>query len=391
MTVSRESPAKAPAALTPSFGLVSRWGIVVAGAVVLLAALIAYHNSFSGPFVFDDPGSVTDNLTIRHCSSALSPPTGSTVSGRPLLNLTFALNYALSGTEVWGYHVVNLLIHGLAGLTLFGLVRRTLLRPVLNVDGKFGAVAGLLGLAVAVIWVVHPLQTEAVTYVSQRAEALVGLCYLFTLYAFIRGADSSTPNRWHVVAVIACLLGMASKEVMASAPLIVLLYDRTFVAGTFRQALRKSPRLYAGLACTWFLLGYLVLSTSNRNGTAGFNTGITPWTYLLTQCRAIVHYLQLAVWPRPLIFDYGSEVVQSVADVFLPALFLLSLFVGTVIALRRWPIVGFAGAWFFAILAPSSSIVAVVTQTVAEHRMYLSLAAVTSLVDVVCLCLLSWP
>ncbi|HXC02744.1 MAG TPA: hypothetical protein VNU49_08850, partial [Opitutaceae bacterium] len=99
---------------------------LLAGGLIVLAALAAYHNSFSGPFVFDDLASITDNPTIRHLGSAWSPPVDSTAGGRPLLNLTFAINYALGGLNVWGYHVFNLLVHTLAGLTLFGIVRRTL-------------------------------------------------------------------------------------------------------------------------------------------------------------------------------------------------------------------------------------------------------------------------
>ena len=342
--------------------------------MIVLTAFAAYHNSFSGPFVFDDPGSVTDNPTVRHFGSALFPPTASTMSGRPFPNLTLALNFALNGTDPRGYHVLNLLIHTLAGLTLFGVLHRTLLQPALR--ARFGIHAAPLALAAAAIWTLHPLQTEAVTYISQRAESLMGLCYLFTLYAFIRSAESPTPWRWQIVSVVSCLLGMASKEVMISAPLLVLLYDRTFITGTFKHALKKSRWLYTGLAGTWLLLAALILNTGDRNGTAGFNSIITPWTYLLTQCQAISHYLRLAFWPYPLVFDYGSDVVQSANTVLLPASLLLALAAGTVVALRRWPMTGFFGVWFFAILAPSSSFVPVVTQTMAEHRMYLPLAAI---------------
>src|SRR4029077_15512000 len=122
----------------------------------------------------------------------------------------------------------------LAGLTLFGLVQRTLLRPALH--PRFGADALPLALAVALLWTVHPLQTESVTYIVQRAESLMGLFYLLTLYCFVRSLDSPAPNRWQALCFAACLTGMATKEVMVSAPLLVLLYDRTFAAGSFRAA-----------------------------------------------------------------------------------------------------------------------------------------------------------
>jgi Flp pilus assembly protein TadD len=173
---------------------------------------------------------------------------------------------------------------------------------------------------------------------------------------------------------------MASKEVMASAPLIVLLYDRTFVAGTFREAWQRRRGYYLTLAATWLLLGWLMVGSNHRAGIVGFGLGVTPWSYALTQCQAIVHYLRLSFWPHPLVVDYGGNVVIDIADVVPQGLLLLALVTATVIALWRRPILGFAGLWFFAILAPSSSVVPLISQTVAEHRMYLPLAAVIALV-----------
>ena len=345
----------------------------------MLAALMAWSDSFAGPFVFDDTPAIADNPTIRHLwplGPVLSPAgEGGTVGGRPVVNLSLALNHALGGTQVAGYHLFNLLIHLLAGLALFGLVRRTWAgaagRSVVRPSD-----ATLLALAVALLWTLHPLQTEAVTYVIQRAESLMGLFYLLTLYAFRRALDAPRPRLWLVVSWGACLAGMATKEVMASAPLLVLLYDRTFAAGTFREAWRRRRGFYAGLAATWLLLAFLVFRTQGRGGSAGFETSVAWWSYALTQCRAIVLYLSLAVWPHPLVFDYGDGVVSNPLAVLPQGALLALLLVGTAVALRRRPVLGFLGAWFFLILAPSSSIVPVVTQTMAEHRMYLPLAAV---------------
>jgi len=216
----------------------------------------------------------------------------------------------------------------------------------------------------------------------------MGLFYLLTLYAFIRSDtgrghvlhQNAACNGWLCLSVGACICGMASKEVMASAPLIVLLYDRTFVAGTFREAWQRHRGYYVWLAATWLLLGWLMVGSHQRAGIVGFGLGVTPWSYALTQCQAIVHYLRLSFWPHPLVVDYGGNVVTEIADVAPQGLLLLALLTGTVIALWRRPILGFAGMWFFAILAPSSSVVPLISQTVAEHRMYLPLAAVIALV-----------
>ena len=358
-----------------------RWSVILAGVIIVIAALAAYHNSFAGPFIFDDVPSITENPKIRHLWPwwwPQSPAKGLTVEGRPVVNFTLAINYALGGLAPWGYHALNLAIHILAGLTLFGIVRRTLLRPTLS--GRFGAEATPLALAIALIWTVHPLQTEAVTYVVQRAESLMGLFYLLTVYCFIRGVESARHWRWYALSLTACLLGMGTKEVMVSAPLMVLLYDWMFVAGNLREAWTQRWRLYVGLAGTWLLLGYLLVNVGNRGGSSGFDTEVTWWTYALTQCRAIVHYLKLTVWPDPLVFDYyGTARILHVGQALPYALVLLVLTAGTVMALWHRRAIGFLGFWFFAILAPSSSVVPIGTQTTAEHRMYLPLAAVATL------------
>src|SRR5580700_4395442 len=164
--------------------LVGRRSVALAAALIVVAGLLAYGDSLFGPFIFDDVASITDNPTIRHLSAmgdVLSPPpNGEGVSGRPLINLSLAVNYAVSGTKTWSYHALNLLIHLLAGLALFGIVRRTL--------ANYQAGATIPAFAVGLLWTVHPLLTESVTFVIQRTESLMGLFYLLTLYSFIRGA-----------------------------------------------------------------------------------------------------------------------------------------------------------------------------------------------------------
>jgi Flp pilus assembly protein TadD len=360
----------------------SHRGPLLAVACLIAAGLLAWSNSFSGPFVFDDRPAILANPTLHHLSDALSPPRdGGTTSGRPLVNVSLALNFALSGTSVGSYHALNLAIHLLAGLTLFGLIRRTLL-----LSG--GPPAGTsIAFSAALLWLLHPLQTAAVTYVVQRAESLMALFFLLTLYAFVRAVAAETDpvgnarrNRWLALSVTCCLAGMACKEVMAVAPLVVWLYDRTFVAGGFLGALRRKVGYYLALASTWGLLAGLVVSNHSRSGTAGFGGAVAPLEYAFTQCAAIVRYLMLAVWPRNLVFDYGTSLIGSFTEIWPQALLLLVLIVGIAWALRRVPVLGFLGMGFFLVLAPSSSVVPIATQTIAEHRMYLPLAALATAV-----------
>jgi protein O-mannosyl-transferase len=332
------------------------------------------------PFVFDDELAIVSNPTIRRLSTALFPPNaaemgGLPISGRPIVNLSIAFNYLVGRENVFWYHVVNLLIHAVCGLLLFGVLRRTLLQPTLT--ARFKAHAFELALVASVLWTVHPLQTESVTYVSQRAEALLGLFYLFTVWCFIRALEPGAAPKWGRWAVAGCLLGMATKEVMVSAPIFAALYDRALVAGSWREVWRRRRHLLLALASTWLLLAWFVVRGGGTRGfSAGFGLGVSPWEYLLTQCGALVLYLKLSLWPHPLVLDYGTDIVRFVADVWWQGLVVLALLGATAWAVARNLALGCAGAWFFMILAPSSSVIPLVGQTIAEHRMYLPLAAI---------------
>ena len=389
MDTSPSAPATRPEA--------SHRPVVCAAALIVLAVLLIYANSLAGPFVFDDVPSIRDNPAIRHLwppGLLLSPSAiqGLTTNGRPVVTLSLALNYALGGTAVWSYHVANLLIHVLAALTLMGVARRTLERT-----GKSPLEAHALGFAIALLWAAHPLQTAAVTYVVQRAESLMGLSYLLTLYCFIRytegessfagGAAQKAAGRgkWAVLSVLACLCGMATKEVMVTAPVMALLYDRTFVSGSFRAAWQRHRRAHLGLASTWLLLAVLMAAAGNRGGTAGFGTSVAWWRYALSQSPAIVRYLRLSLWPSPLVFDYGVDLAARPEQVALAMAVVALLLVGTAHAFLSDPkrglgrrALGYAGVWCLGILAPTSSFVPVATQTMAEHRMYLPLASVVA-------------
>jgi tetratricopeptide (TPR) repeat protein len=384
------------------------WPSAVACLAILMAGARVYANSLRGPFIFDDLPSIVDNPTIRSLSNiwqVLSPPHGGeTVGGRPILNLSFALNYAWTGSQVWSWHAVNIAIHVLTALCLFGIIRRTLALSVPPEQQERHATWPAL--AVALIWTVHPLATESVTYIVQRAESLAGLFLMLTLYCSIRAAtalipvvqgrlmdcppEGETPAPqlrtatgvvWQIAAVMACLIGMATKEVMVVAPVLIVLYDWAFLGQTLAKTIKARHRFYAALASTWVLLGILILGSTTRGGSAGFGQGISCWDYLRTQFGFIVLYLKLCFWPRPLVLDYGDQIAPA-SLAFIPAagvVLLLAVLTLAALCFKRYRPFGFLGACFFCILAPSSSIVPVVTQTGAEHRMYLPLAAVIAL------------
>jgi protein O-mannosyl-transferase len=375
MTSGRRTAAS-PAVSSERF---SGWAIAPALALILLAAVAAYHNSLAAPFVLDDAGWINENLSIRHLWPiwpVLFPPDAAAFGGRPVVSLTLAINRALGGANVWDFHATNLAIHVLTAWLLFGVVRRTLMLPCLR--HKFGSAATPLALVATILWTIHPLQTEAVTYVIQRTEALVGLFYLLVLYCVVRGATANRPTPWYLAATLASVLGMATKEVMVTAPVVVLFYDRAFLAGSFGEAWRRRYGLYLALAATWAVVAALLISTGFHGGTTGFAVRkFTCWSYLLTQPGVIVHYLWLTLWPAGLCLDYNWPAARTLGEVVWPGILVVGLLGLTAWALVKRPKWGYCGVWFFAILAPTSSFVPI-QDAAFEHRMYLPLAAVVT-------------
>ncbi len=366
-------------ALAPASGRRSR-GVGWSAVLLIAATICAYANSLDGVFVLDDEPNIQLNEHIRHFT-----PIWDVVMHRrrPVVNLSLAINYAISQDRVWSYHVFNLVVHVLAGLTLFGLVRRTLLTPTFA--DRFRSSATWLALAVALLWTLHPLQTQSVTYIIQRGESLMGLFYLLTLYCVVRGACSARGRAWFAAAVVACALGMGSKSVMVTAPLMVVVFDRTFLSSTWSEMIRKRWALYVGLIATWSILVAtgvvrgVLFPPSTGTSDVGFGyTAVSPMRYALTQAEVLLHYLRLSIWPSGLCLDYGWSAVSGLRDVWPAATVVLALLVATAWGLFRRHWLGFVGAWFFVILAPTSSFIPI-KDLAFEHRMYLSLAAVVVL------------
>jgi len=273
--------------------------------------------------------------------------------------------------------VANLVIHASAALLMFGIVRRTLQGARLL--DRFGTQANGLAAAVAVCWAVHPLQTESVTYIIQRTESMMGLFLLLTLYCVIRGQDSPRRLQWYATAVVCCALGMGTKETMVIAPIIVLLYDRIFLADSWAELWKKRSVLYAGLAATWLVLISLVIVNNARGGGLMGSPAVSWWRYATNQFGAIAHYLRLTFWPETLCLDYGWQVSPLPRSwKAIGVVLIAGLAAATGWALANVPPLGFLGAWFFITLAPTSSVVPI-QDMVAERRMYLPLAAVVTL------------
>lgn len=360
----------------------SRGGPPAWSVFLMLGFLIAavYGPAISVPWVFDDRATIFSNDSILSLwplvgiskPGPLNPPGELPTSGRPLVNLTFAINYYFGEFNPAGYHAVNITMHFLSSLFIWAIVRRTLWLPYFG--GRYDRNGGWLASIVAVLWALHPLQTEAVIYVTQRTELQMALCYLATLYCCMRyWAAQGTPKStlWLSLAVVASLAGMASKEVMVSAPLIALLFDRTFISGSLGSALMRSWRLYLSLAATWLLLLALNASAPHSDAT-GFALGVSGPMWWLTQSKVFFMYLKLVFWPWPLLFHYSMPYLKTFGESWTYVIPLLLMGLATLWLLWKNRPLGFLGTWFFALLSPTF-VIPIVTEIAAERRMYLPL------------------
>jgi len=350
------------------------WGWAArSGCALLLCAalLLVWRSSLDGDFQFDDYGTVVENRAVR---SIWPLDEALLTSNRPVGLYTFALSYHVSELSTHGYHVVNLLIHVANALLLFSGIVLTLSRSTLHQRSPGRSLA--IAFFAALLWGVHPLTTQAVTNIVQRYESLATLGYLAAWVGIIlvaRGVSSA-----NVLILAASWVGLLTKETFATAPLVIALYDRCFLADSWKEVARKRWLAYLLMATpfVWFIPSVLRWFDPTRHDSVGFGLKtITWWEYLRTQPEVILHYLRLSVWPSPLCFDYVWRKQHNPA-VYLPlgAAVLVTLG-GGIYCLKRGPLAGFLILAFFLILAPTSSFMPIADLAV-EHRMYLPLAVV---------------
>jgi tetratricopeptide (TPR) repeat protein len=350
--------------------------------IVLLGAAI-YANSFSIPFLFDDHFSIVANPDIR----SLEPAGRFLTQSRGLPHLLDTLNYLWGGESVWGYHFVNVAVHLVNGLLVYALALLTLRLPIHA--ARYDSRAPALALLIALIFVAHPLQTMAVSYISQRAESVAAMFYLSALLVYAAGQSGrialSGPALAMAVVAIG-FLGILSKETVATLPAMVLLYHVCFLrrpadrdTADWRMALwLVLPALYGVYLARHFLLPGFADAEGGQSAwmfipSAGLGVeGVTPWRYLITQFGVIVWYLRLLVLPTHLCFDYGWPLADSFVSVgvLAPLAALLVLAIVAVVAYPRNRWVPFGIGWMFIALAPSSSIIPI-KDAAFDYRMYL--------------------
>lgn len=364
--------------MTPTGTSVSRpprlsW-VVAAG--LAFAAFLAYANSFRGVFVMDDIADILQNPAIRSLDTPVAAMFhGHKLPARALPYLTFALDYSLWGTDPFGYHVTNLVIHIVATIALFDLALVTLTSP--RVRERFGSLAVPLAAGIALLWAVHPLQTQSVTYVYQRIESLNGMFCLIALATFARAVFGGWSRGWLGVSFASTAAAMLCKENAIALPFLMLTYDWCFVAGDLRD-IRSRWRWYAAVAATWLLLALQIAAQAGSYGEFSEQTH-TAVEYALTQPGVILRYLRMTFWPFGQQIHYNWPIARQPSE-WLPHLLVLAVpIVITLVGFWRRAPWSWLGMAFFLALGPTSSFMPV-RSPIGEQRMYLPLAAVLAAV-----------
>lgn len=380
--------------------------------IILILGLLAYANTFGVPFTLDDLTSISENQVIKDIANYFPGGSGyDFVPRRWFGYLTFALNYHLGGLDVTGYHAVNLAIHLGTALLVYALVLLTFRTPHL-ISSRLLVHARTVALFSALLFVAHPVQTQAVTYLAQRLTSLCTFFYLSSLVCYVAArlrADASaktgtgkkeSQGQWQTIllyaaSVTAALLATQTKEIAFTLPLAAILYELSFFRGEWKQrALSLLP-----LLLTLPIIPLSVLFGDSADPLAEgssvdeqlrASTDIPRLHYLFTQLRVIVTYLRLLVLPTGQNLDYDYPVYSRffTPPVVLSFLLLMALLglafylhhrsrvapaASLAPTLSRDPamrLISFGIFWFFLGLSVESSFVPIF-DVIFEHRLYL--------------------
>jgi len=342
-------------------------------AVTCLLGTLIYSNTFQSPFVFDDLPFIVYNTEIKDLTGVTSVLKGRSPS-RFVTYVTFALNYHFHQLDVFGYHLVNLLIHLMNSFFIYWFLRLTFSTPYLR-DQPQAQHAAVISILTALLFLVHPIQTQAVTYITQRFASLATMFYLVTLCCYIKARLLRRRGAWYVIAsTFFGLLGMFTKEIVFTLPFMIIVYDVCF----FR------PRKWSFQLHWFFILlacliipvtrSFRILDMFSVEAASGSYLGepLNNVTYLLTQFKVIVTYIRLLFVPinQNLFYEYPASTGPFQLSTFLSFLFLASLFFLGLKVYKRHRLVAFGIFWFFLTLSVESSIF-VIRHVIFEHRVYL--------------------
>jgi Flp pilus assembly protein TadD len=356
--------------------------------MLVLLGTVLYFRTLQAPFLFDDRISISENDIVKDFPKALA--TGS--QNRYIGTLSFAVNYLITGAQVYGYHVTNVAIHIGNAFLVYLLVQLLVNSPALRPQKRSSNVAAFLA---AFVFIAHPLHTQAVSYISQRFTSLATLFYLASVCCYIQArnlhAVTFEPKEQrqssvkmlalYSLSVISAILAVKTKEIAATIPLMMI----TTEIFLFRGKKGRVPAYVVPVVLSIIFIliftvpaGLMKRGQTIENMAAGMSylskeTGlISRSDYFITQIRVIVSYLRLLLFPVNQNIDYVFPIYRSFVnpDIVL-SLSSIGMLLGVGIrAWRKYPIIAFGIAWFFIALSVESSIIPI-RDVMNEHRMYL--------------------
>jgi len=347
---------------------------------IAAVATVIYSNSFYASFHFDDTPAIVENYAIHRFDLKEI----FTTSSRPVLDVTFALNYYFGKLDVFGYHLVNLMLHIANGVMLYFILFWTI--NAINSRNFPNPINFRVPLYASLIFIAHPVQTQAVTYIVSRSSVLVTTFYLLALLFFIRGFkfSSSSPVTRHpllyfIGAFLASCLGMGTKQEAATLPLMLLIYDFYFISHGDLKVLKSHYKIHVLMFSTMFIAVYLSFSGLREFISFDYSKGIpmpqeepiTSLQYFFTQLHVIPYYIKLLFIPTNLNLDYDWPITRNL-DLATGLYFVLlsSIIIAAIILYRRARLFSFGIIWFFVTLSVTSSFV-VIYDVIFEHRLYL--------------------
>lgn len=344
--------------------------------IISIATAAAYVNSFGASFHFDDFYNIVNNDMIRdprNIPDYFINIQGA-LSNRPLTLATFALNFHIGELNPYGYHLANTLLHIINSCLLFILIKNI---QQISININRGASSQLIPLVSALMFALHPIQTEAVTYIISRSMLLAALFGFLCFILYIKAARKMERRFLYAFALLLIsFAGVSSREDYIVVPALIVLFDYYYLSGRRLGKIRPKAILLLSMFLPYIYLYFVVTSTDTFNTSAGFSVlAFTPLEYLATQVHAHMTYLKLLMLPIGLNVDYHYDLVSGMPNL-LPLVTYLAIWAsGIFLLVRKTNIAGFCILWFMVALTPSSSFVPLV-DFVFEHRLYMASAGV---------------
>jgi tetratricopeptide (TPR) repeat protein len=349
--------------------------------IIALTGLLVYSNTLESPFFFDDEAHIEKNPYIRmtrlNFDSLYDAAFKSPLPQRPIANISFALNYYFHGYNRAGYHITNIAIHILAAFFLYLLLKETLSLPLFQ--NKYQHYK-YLAFAAALIWLLHPMHTQAVTYIVQRMTSLAALFYILSLFLYVKGRTAYRNHRrswpWFIGCAVSGILSFGCKEITATLPFFILLYEWFFFQDLRFDWLKKNILFIIAAFVILLILSALYLGAEPAEKMAGEHErwGFTTGQRVITQGRVILFYISLILYPHPnrLNLDHDFTVSTGLLNppqTLLSIMIILCLILFAILRARKNRLISFCILWFFGNLAIESSVIGI--ELVYEHRLYL--------------------